>query len=1057
MSISSPFIVRPVATALLTIGLALAGAIAFFLLPVAPLPQVDFPTISVSASLPGASPETMAATVATPLERSLGTIAGISEMTSTSSLGSTRLVLQFDLDRDINGAARDVQAAINAARAMLPSGMPSNPTYRKVNPADSPIMILALTSDTLTRGQMYDAASTVLAQRLSQVDGIGQVNISGGALPAVRVQLDPDKLSSLGISLDQVRTAITASNANRPKGSVENGDRHWQIEANDQARTAADYAPLMVRFQNGSAVHLRDVANVVDSVENVRNYGSFNGKPSILLVLFKQPNANVITTVDEVRRLLPMLRASISPAIDLDVVMDRTPTIRASLHEVERALAISFGLVIMVVFLFLRSFRAALIPSVAVPVSLAGTFGVMFLAGYSVDNLSLMALTVATGFVVDDAIVVLENISRHLERGKPPLQAALDGAREIGFTVLSISLSLIAVFIPILLMGGIVGRLFREFAVVLSAAILVSMVVSLTTTPMMCAALLKSSGERQRQREPGRLAALGARWQKKVQRGYRHSLAWALRHQPLTLLVLAGVIALNVFLYVKIDKGFFPEQDAGRMAAFIRADQSTSFQAMRDRLQRYLAVVQHDPSVVNVVGYTGGSNSAAMFISLKPLSQRKETIDEVIARLRAKTSNEPGARMFFYAQQDIRVGGRGSSSSYQYTLQADELEDLRVWEPRVRRALAKLPQLVDIDSDQEDHGLQTSLVVDRAAVARLGLNMSTIDSTLNSAFGQRQVGVIYNPLNQYRVVMELAPEYLQSPESLKKLMFTSSTGAQVPLSQFARLELTNTALSVNHQSGTPASTISFGLPIGTSLSQATAAIEQSMKELNVPVSVRGSFQGTARAFAQSTSSQPLLILAALVTIYLVLGMLYESLIHPITILSTLPSAGVGALLALMLFKTEFSLIALIGVILLIGIVKKNAIMMIDFAITRQRQSAEHAAEHGDGKPRTTAGAAIYKACHLRLRPILMTTMAAIFGAIPLALGTGDGAELRQPLGISIVGGLILSQLLTLYTTPVVFVCMDRLRGAPGRWRRRFLLPGGARPASAPAREAADAA
>ncbi|MEO9102378.1 MAG: multidrug efflux RND transporter permease subunit [Burkholderiaceae bacterium] len=1029
---SDLFIVRPIATALLTIGLALAGTIAYFLLPVAPLPQVDFPTISVSASLPGASPETMASTVATPLERALGSIAGVSEMTSNSSLGSSRVTLQFDLDRDINGAARDVQAAINAARALLPTGMPSNPTYRKVNPADSPILLLALTSDTLTRGQMYDAASTVLAQRLAQVDGIGQVTISGSALPAVRIELDPNRLSALGISLDEVRTAVTATNANRPKGTLSDDNRQWQIEANDQARTAADYGPLIVRYKNGSPVYLRDVGTVIDSVQDVRNYGAFNGKPAVVLILYKQPNANVIRAVDEVRSLLPRLQASIPAAIQMDVVMDRTPTIRASLEEVKRALAISFGLVIMVVFLFLRSFRAALIPSVAVPVSIAGTFGVMYLCGYSVDNLSLMALTVATGFVVDDAIVVLENISRHLERGKTALQAAIDGAREIGFTVLSISLSLIAVFLPILLMGGIVGRLFREFAVVLSAAILVSMVVSLTTTPMMCALLLKSRPLTRVRTAP----TFGERWRKRMQRGYRRSLGWALRHQPITLLVLGAVIGLNVFLYTKIDKGFFPEQDTGRMGAFLRADQATSFQAMQARLQRYMSVVEADPAVLNVIGFTGGgrgANSAAMFIALKPLKERKESIDEVIARLRGKTSKEPGARMYFSPAQDIRVGGRGGSSNYQYTLQADELDDLRIWEPQIRRAFAKLPQLVDVDSDQEDHGLQTSLVIDRDAASRLGLDVRTIDSTLNSAFGQRQVGVIYNPLNQYRVVLGLAPEFLESSETLKQLKFTNKAGAQIPLSQFARLELTNTSLSINHQGGTPASTVSFNLPLGGSLSQATEAIESAMKDLNVPVSVRGSFQGTAKAFGASTQNQPLLILAALVTIYLVLGILYESLIHPITILSTLPSAGVGALLALMLFKTEFSLIALIGVILLIGIVKKNAIMMIDFAITRQRESAER----GGGRPTLGAGAAIYKACDLRLRPILMTTMAAIFGAVPLAIGTGDGAELRQPLGISIVGGLILSQVLTLYTTPVVFVCMDRLRGLPGRLARRF--------------------
>ena len=1050
MNISSVFIHRPVATTLLTLGVAIAGVISFFQLPVAPLPQVDFPTISVQASLPGASPDTMAATVATPLERALGSIAGVTEITSSSSLGNTRVVLQFDLSRDINGAAREVQAAINAARALLPSGMPSNPTYRKVNPADAPIMVLSLTSDTLTRGQMYDAASTVLAQRLAQVDGVGQVNIGGGALPAVRVELDPNRLSSLGIALDSVRQAIVATNANRPKGALEDATRYWQVEANDQARTAAEYAPLVISYKNNSAIRLSDLGLVVDSVQDVRNYGVANGKPSILLLLFKQPGANIIKTVDDVRALLPRLQASIPPTIDLNVVVDRTPTIRASLREVERALAASIGLVVLVVFLFLRSGRAAVIPSVAVPVSLAGTFGVMYLCGYSLDNLSLMALTVATGFVVDDAIVVLENISRHMERGKTALRAALDGAREIGFTVVSISLSLIAVFIPILLMGGIVGRLFREFAVVLSAAILVSMVVSLTTTPMMCAVLLKPKSTQQLtassrwQRLRAWFARASRRVNRDMSRGYRKSLAFALRWQWITLAILAGVVGLNWYLYGAIAKGFFPQQDTGRLIGFIQADQSTSFQAMQIKLDRFLAIVRADPAVDTVTGFTGGSqrNSAQIFASLKPLGERKETADQVVARIRGKTAREAGANLFMFPVQDIRVGGRQSNAQYQYTLQADDLEDLRTWEPRIRRALMQVPEVTDINSDQQDRGLQTSLVIDRDAARRMGLDVRNIDATLNNAFGQRQVGVIYNPLNQYRVVMELAPEYLQSPESLRKLMFTSSSGAQIPLSAFSRMELTNTPLAVNHQGGAPATTISFNLPPGVSLSDATAGINNALAELGVPVSIRGSFQGTARAFNSSLESQPFLILAALVTIYLVLGILYESLIHPITILSTLPSAGVGALLALMMFNTEFSIIALIGVILLIGIVKKNAIMMIDFAISTQRRA-----------PGTSAAAAIYKACHLRVRPIVMTTMAAIFGAIPLALGTGDGAELRQPLGISIVGGLVLSQLLTLYTTPVVFVLMDRLRAASARMANRLF----ARPVHKPNKELIHAA
>ena len=1022
MNFSAPFIHRPVATTLATLGIAMAGVISFFLLPVAPLPQVDFPTVSVTASLPGASPDTMAATVATPLERALGAIAGVNEITSSSSLGNTRVTLQFDLNRDINGAARDVQAAINASRALLPSGLPSNPTYRKVNPSDAPVMILALTSDTLTRGQMYDAASTVLAQRLAQVNGIGQVSIGGGALPAVRVELDPNRLAANGIALDDVRIAITATNANRPKGSVEDGNRSWQIGANDQARTAADYAPIILRYRNGSAVRLSDVGEVLDSVQDVRNYGVADGKPSILLILNKAPGANIIEAVDKVRALLPHLRASIPASINLDVVMDRTPTIRASLREMERALAISVGLVILVVVLFLRNGRVALIPSVAVPVSLCGTFVVMYLCGYSLDNLSLMALTVATGFVVDDAIVVLENITRHMERGKTALQASLLGAREIGFTVVSISLSLIAVFIPILMMGGIVGRLFREFAVVLSAAILVSMVVSLTTTPMMCALLLKAPPKEGQASQSSGMARWSNAVGKWVMRGYRRSLAWALRHQPVTLLIFLAVVGLNIHLYGAIAKGFFPQQDTGRIAGFIQADQATSFQAMQQRLDRFLAIVKSDPAVENVTGFTGGSqrNSAQMFLSLKPLSQRDVSADQVVARLRTKLAKEPGANLFMIPVQDIRIGGRQANAQYQYTLQADDLEDLRVWDPRIRRALMALPELVDVNTDQQDRGLQTSLVIDRDAATRMGLTVRSIDTTLNNAFGQRQVGVIYNALNQYRVVMELAPEHLQNPESLRNLYFISNTGARIPLSSFARLELTNTPLSVNHQSGTPASTISFNLPVGVSLSEATAAVQNAVAELGVPVSVRGTFQGTARAFAQSLDSQPLLILAALITIYLVLGILYESLIHPITILSTLPSAGVGALLALMMFNTEFSIIALIGVILLIGIVKKNAIMMIDFAIERQR--------HGH----MTASQAIYRACKLRFRPILMTTVSAIFGAIPLAIGTGDGAELRQPLGIAVVGGLILSQLLTLYTTPVVFVLMDRMRATVAR-------------------------
>ena len=1021
MNISAPFIARPVATTLITIGIALAGMLGYHFLPIAPLPQVDFPTISVSASLPGASPDTMAATVATPLERALGSIAGVTEITSRSSLGSSSVTLQFDLSRDINGAARDVQAAINAARTLLPSGLPSNPTYRKVNPADAPIMILALTSKTLTRGQMYDTASTVLAQRLAQVDGVGQVNVGGGALPAVRVELNPDKLAANGIALDQVRQAITNTNANRPKGAVEQGGRYWQVGANDQARTAAEYAPVVLSYRDGAALRLRDVAEVSDSVQDVRNYGASNGQPAILLFIQKEPGANIIETVAHVRELLPRLQASIPPAIELKVISDRTPTIRASLDEVQRAMAIAVGLVILVVLLFLRSWRATLLPAVAVPVSLAGTFGVMYLCGYSLDNLSAMALTVATGFVVDDAIVVLENITRYIEQGLTPVEAALRGAREIGFTVISISLSLVAVFIPILLMGGVVGRLFREFAVVLSASILVSMVVSLTTTPMMASRVLRARPEPAHGaavRRQGRLVRAAGRFNRALARGYRRSLMWTLRHQPVALLSLVAVIALNVHLYGVIPKTFFPQQDTGVLIGGVQADQGSSFEMMRKRVDRFMEIILSDPAVQNVNGSTGGGqrNSANFYITLKPLKERKVSADQVVNRLRDKMAHEPGANLFMVPVQDIRIGGRQANAQYQYTLQADDLAVLREWEPRVRNALSNLPELTDVNTDQQDKGMQTSLVIDRDAAARLGISVSTIDTTLNNAFGQRQVGVIYNPLNQYRVVMELAPEYLQGPETLRKLYVTSSSGAQVPLSAFSRFETTNTPLSVNHQSGTPASTISFNLPEGVSLSQATDAINNAMAELGIPVSVRGTFAGTANAFQDALKSQPILIGAAIIAIYLVLGMLYESLVHPVTILSTLPSAGVGALLALMMFNTEFSIIALIGVILLIGIVKKNAIMMIDFAIARQRTSAH-----------LTAGAAIFRAAKLRLRPILMTTFAAIFGAVPLAIGSGDGAELRQPLGIAIVGGLILSQLLTLYTTPVVFVMMERLR------------------------------
>jgi multidrug efflux pump len=1023
MNLSEPFIQRPVATTLLALGAILAGAVAFRLLPVSPLPQVDFPTISVTANLPGASPETMAATVATPLERALGRIAGVSEMTSSSSLGNTRITLQFDLDRNIDGAARDVQAAINAARTLLPSGLPSNPNYRKVNPADAPIMILSLTSDTLTRGQMYDAGSTILAQKISQLPGVGNVTVGGSALPAVRVELNPPALNRMGVSLEQVRVAIAASNSNRPKGAVEDDTRHWQIYANDQATKAADYLPLVVAYRKGAAVRLSDVAEVVDSVQDLRNDGNTNGKPSVQLIVYRQPGANIIETVEGVKSLLPLLHASIPAAVNLDVVMERTTSIRASLREVERTLIIALLLVIGVVYLFLRNGRATLIPAVAVPVSLVGTFAAMYLLNFSLNNLSLMALTIATGFVVDDAIVVLENSARHLEEGMPPMAAALQGAREVGFTVLSMSLSLIAVFIPILAMGGIIGRLFREFAVTLSVAVAISLLVSLTLTPMMCARLLTRRDTEGRQ----------ARWKDwsergfaRLARGYERSLGWALRHSALMLLVFFGTIALNVWLYVIVPKGFFPQQDVGLMIGNIQADQSISFQAMRDKVRTLAEIVKSDPAVQNVVAFTGGGqrNGGFMFVILKPRAERDISADQLNARLRPKTGRIPGASLFLVPAQDIRVGGRAANAQYQYTLQGDDLAELRTWEPRVRQAFSALTELVDVNTDLQDRGLQTSLVIDRDSASRLGVTPQMIDAVLNDAFGQRQVSTIYAPLNQYHVVMEAAPRFWQSPDSLRDIFVITGSGAQVPLSSFARWEPTATPLAVNHQGQFASSTISFNLPADVSLSQASRAIDNALARIGLPTSIRGNFQGTAQVFQKSLATQPLLIAAAIAAMYIVLGMLYESYVHPVTILSTLPSAGAGAILALLATGTEFSIMSLIGVFLLIGIVKKNAILMVDFAITAERDHNLH--------PRD----AILQACKLRLRPILMTTMAALLGAVPLAIGFGDGAELRRPLGISIVGGLIASQLLTLYTTPVIYLYLDRARLAYARWRGR---------------------
>ncbi|HWZ33306.1 MAG TPA: multidrug efflux RND transporter permease subunit [Bryobacteraceae bacterium] len=1036
--ISKPFIERPVATTLLTVALGISGAVAYNFLPVAPLPQVDFPSISVNTGLPGASPETMASAVATPLERQFGRIAGVNEMTSTSTLGSTSITLQFDLNRNIDAAARDVQAAINAARGQLPNNLPRNPNWRKVNPADAPILMLGLTSDTMTPGEMYGAASTILQQKLSQVKGVGSVFVGGSSLPGVRVEVNPSKLNNLGLNLEDVRAVLSAANANRPKGQFSDSQRAWTITSTDQLLKASEYAPLIVAYRHGAPVVLSDIARVEDSVEDLRNVGFVNGKPAVILYINRQPGANIVDTVDRVKEMLPLLQASMPAAIQKFLILsDRTTTIRASVLNVQQTMAISVGLVILVVFIFLRSVRTTLIPSVAVPVSLVGTFGVLYLMGYSVDNLSLMALTIATGFVVDDAIVVIENITRHMEHGMSPMEAALRGASEIGFTVMTISMSLIAVFIPILMMAGIVGRLFREFAITLSVAIVLSLCISLTMTPMMCARLPRPRPEH----EHGVLYRLSGWAVEFLRKGYEKTLGWVLRHQPVMLGVTLTTVALSVYLYVIVPKGFFPQQDVGRINGTIIADQATSFQAMRDRVVQLVKIVETDPAVESLNAYVGGGggggggssiNQGRMNITLFPLDRRKISTDEVIARLRPKLARIAGASLYLQAVQDLRIGGRMGGAQYQYTLQSDSVAELNEWAPLVYRTLRSLPQIADVNSDQQDRGLQAGLQIDRQTAGRMGISAQMIDDTLYDAFGQRQVSVMYTQLNQYHVVMEVEPAFWQNPDGLKYLYVRTPADSQVPLSAFARYAPSNTALSVNHQGFFPSVTISFNLPVGVSLSQAVPAIEQAEREIGLPLTIHGSFQGTAQAYQDALSSEPILIAAALVTVYIVLGVLYESLIHPLTILSTLPSAGVGALLALMVTHNEMNVVSLIGIILLIGIVKKNAIMMIDFAIAVERSEGLH--------PRD----AIFKACMLRFRPIMMTTAAALLGGLPLAIGHGEGAEMRRPLGMAIVGGLLFSQALTLYTTPVVYLYMDRMRlrweSLRNRTRRTAPLP-----------------
>ena len=1042
MSLSSPFVHRPVGTTLMTIALVIAGVISFRLLPVAPLPQVDFPTINVVAGLPGASPETMASAVATPLERQFGRIAGVAEMTSVSFLGASTIALQFDLARDINGAARDVQSAIAAAVGQLPPNLPNLPTYRKANPADAPILILALTSKTFDKGRMYDIASTVLQQKIARLEGVGQIFVGGSSLPAVRVELNPMALARYGIGLNEVRQALATANVNRPKGQLDDGRFTWEINATDQLRDPKLYEPLIVAWRNGAPVHLTDVAQVRGAVEDLRAGAVSNGETAVVLVIFRQPGVNIIDTVDRIREELPYLRALVPAEITLRPVLDQTVTIRASVKNVEEALLISIGLVVLVVFLFLRNIRATIIPGVVVPVALIGTFAIMYLVGYSIDNLSLMALTVATGFVVDDAIVVVENVMRHIERGAGVLEATLTGAKEIGFTVLSMSISLVAVFIPILLMGGIVGRLFREFAVVLSVAVLVSLAISLTTTPMMCALLLRPQDSQHRPR----LAVLGERIFDAITRAYDRTLTIALRHPAITMVIFLATFAVNAYLFHIVPKGFFPQQDNGRLAANIVAQQDVSFAAIHEKMMRYAEILKSDPAIDTVTLFTGGgggrgttANTGRGFISLKPREERKISADEVITRLRPKLAQVPGATLYLQAVQDVRLGGRISNAQYQFTLQSDNLEELNTWAPRLVRAMREMPELRDVSSDQQNRGLEVPVVIDRATAARLGVSTRMIDDTLYDAFGQRQVSTIYTALNQYHVVMELEPSYWERPDALSNIYIRSSTGQTVPLTAVTKFRTGTGPIQVNHQGLFPSVTVFFNLAPNVALGDAVKAIDDAERKMGFPSNITGKFTGTAQAFQAALANQPLLILAALIAVYIVLGVLYESLIHPFTILSTLPSAGVGALLALLLCGLDLSVIAIIGIILLIGIVKKNAIMVIDVALDLERN-------HGLG-----AQEAVHQACLRRFRPILMTTMAALLGALPLALGMGTGSELRRPLGITVVGGLLLSQLLTLYTTPVIYLYMERFRVAMGRAMTRTRATLGLRPATGTSR------